>query len=1470
MRRRQLNLGFLAGVVVAPFVVGGFMYVVHEYMELRNAPFRLASAKKAQDEAHRLSEAALQKMGKDREKILKAAAISRSKALKFCSNYVKRKPRDPEGWVTLGFTEADSGSIQPAYLHLERAIQDLPERTDVRKKLVELGIMMRRFSDAEVHLKDFLLKASPDDGDLMQQLVRCQVGRNEFSEAESTLRQIITLSPDRLTAYRTLAEVLEVKLHRSVDADAVINKMIDNNRFNGLAYYNRVGWVSRRLATLLLKQGQNGEEVTKLQKQLRSDAEEALRLLPDDADVTLMAFDTARKFGDNSRAREIVQIGLGKHPSDARFESALSDLEWIAGKGDESLAALERAVNLDSTDLEINSKFAQRLIERGKADNAKPIVSELRTAFAKAGRPTPFVDYLDGRIHISRSEWSSAILRLESARAGFRDEPQSASQVEFWLGQAYGAVNSPVQQLECYRRAVTKNPSWLAAKLQLAKALFVSNMLEDAEKEYRQICSMTQLLPDAYLGLAQTLIRLNQSKPLSERNWTEFDGLLKQLEQAQAEKLKSQLGILRAQRQLANEDFDAAAKTLQLAREQSPEKLDLWMAQVNLASSQRDWDQVNGLLKQADTLFGDTSTVRTVRGRIAIQQLSHEAAAIELRKLCIAPEQWVEQDRLQLAWEIAFVFYQIGEFDDAKRLLKTVCDAQPKNTQVRIQMLDIAIQTKDRQSIERILEELRSVAGERELWHYGKACLLVLEGEENKNLENFTAALSHLEKGDAIRPEWGRISKLSADILLRMGNSPSALVQYLKAIQLGEKSVDVTVPALEILVQERRFQDAENLIQQLHLSDVPFTKRMSQIEVDTLLQLGLKDQAFKLVDQLKNDPAVLLQPMWLGNVLLKLEKFESAESQFRNAIQVDATKSKPWIALVVCLAMSQQSEQAMAVIAQAKHAISEDQRLLAVGQCYEVIGKFDLANESYQTAMERSPNDLNIRNAWIEYLLRREAVPPSEIEIEVRKFLKEAEGKLKFDDQTQYSAQRKLIDVLIQQGTAEKIEEALLLVDGLIKQGGNERAQNQRLKVLILLIRQNRADRDQAIAILEKLIDEGADGDSRIEDRFQLAQLYELNDDLTKARTTLISILGSRKNDRRAFASLIKLAFLENQIPQAETYLNRLKQIAPNDAKTFVLESQLLIEQKKYDRLFILLSQYEARPAADGESRESSLNRKFQAAKQFTISMEKLNRRGDKKEAARFGSKAESVLRQIVSDRPQDVLSLAEFLAKTTRIESALKLLQEHLSAATWTTVVGIADSLKVNTSFTREQCLQLQNIIDQLKDPRVNPKISEREWESRSKVIADLLSWQGDSIASEAAYREAICRNPNDIVALNNLAVHIANSSINVVDLKKALDLVNEAIKKGGPRAPLLDTRGMVHLELGNSPKALADFDLALKEMKSAEGYFHRSLALQRLNRLEVADESLERAERLGLNENQLHPTQRKKLNELRIWLKR
>ena len=1473
MRRRQLNLGVLAGVVVAPFVLGGVIYLLHECMEWRNAPLKLASARKAQTDWRRQSEEALQETGDDRKTKREEAARSRSAAGSFVTNYVKRRPRDPEGWITLGFIEADSGRIQPAYLHLERAIKDLPERTDVRKKLAELGIVLGRFWDAEEHLKDFLLKASPNDRDLLEMLVRCQIGRSEFSQAESTLQKIIQTSPNRLTAYRTLAEVLEVKLQRSADADAVIDKMIDTNRGNGLAYYSRVGWLSKRLTNLLSQPGQNVDlsEVTRLQKQLQSDAEEALRLIPDDANVSLLAIDTARKFGNNDRAREIVQIGVEKHPSDARFESALSDLEWIAGKADESLAALDRAVQLDAKDLGIKSKYAQRLIDQGNAAKAESVVGELRTALVKASRPTAYVDYLEGRIHMIRSEWRSAILQFESARVGFRDDPQWASQAEFWLGQAYGAVNSPVQQLECFRRAVLKSPSWILAKLQLAKALFSSNLFQDAEKEYRQICGMTDPPLDAFLGLAHTLMRLNQSKPMNERNWTEFDGLLKQLEQAQPEKLIFPLGILRAQRQIVSDDVDGAAKTLQLARDQSPQKIELWMAQVNLACLQRDWDQVNDLLKQAEMEFGDTSTVRAMRGRIAIQRLSHESAAIELRTLSVAPQEWDKRDRLQLATEMAIDFSQIGQFDDAKRLLQTVCDAQPKNTRVRIQMLDIALRTKDRQLIEQILEEIRSVAGERELWHYGQACLLVIEEEENKNHENFTAALSHLEKAEALRPEWGRISKLSADILLRLGKAPSARVRYLKAIQLGEKSVDVTVPALELLLQERRFQYAGHLIQQLHLSDVPFTERMSQIELETLLQLGLKDRAFKLVAQLMNDPELHLQPIWLGNVLLRLEKFELAESQYRAAIQVDATKSQPWIELVTCLAMSRRPEQAMAVIAEAKQSVSEDQRLLAVGQCYQLLGEFDLAHESFQSAMEQSPNDLNIRRVWIESLSRRKELPA--IEIEVRKFLKEAEGKLKFDDQAELWAQRKLISVLTQQGNGEKFDEALLLVDELIKRGGNELAQNQRLKVDILLTRQNRANRDQAIAILEELIDQGADGDSKIEDRFRLAPLYVLNDELKKARKTLISNLGSKTDDHRVFQALIKLEFLENQIPEAEASLNRLKEIAPDDATTIALESQLLIEQKKYDQLFKRLSQFEARPAAVGESPDSSLNRKVQAANQYAIAMEKLNQRGEKEEAARFESKAESVLKKIVSERPQDVLVMAVFLAKTSRIESALGILQDHVSAATWAHVVSIAESLKVNSRFTSEQCLRFQNIIHQIKDPQVNRKISEQEWDSLSNVIADMLSWQDEASASkaaEAAYRELILQNSNDNVALNNLAVHIANTSSKVADLNAALALVNKAIASSGRLAHLLDTRGMVYFELGNSPKALADFTSSLREMKSAEAYFHLALAQTRLNVFGTAAISLERADLMGLSESQLHPAQRKKLRDLRKWLKK
>jgi len=118
--------------------------------------------------------------------------------------------------------------------------------------------------------------------------------------------------------------------------------------------------------------------------------------------------------------------------------------------------------------------------------------------------------------------------------------------------------------------------------------------------------------------------------------------------------------------------------------------------------------------------------------------------------------------------------------------------------------------------------------------------------------------------------------------------------------------------------------------------------------------------------------------------------------------------------------------------------------------------------------------------------------------------------------------------------------------------------------------------------------------------------------------------------------------------------------------------------------------------------------------------------------------------------------------------------------------------------------------------------------------LLGRLQMDEGNLDAARDALEDALRRNPNYNVALNDLAYVLAEQG---TDLDRALDLARKA-REGLPHsAAVADTLGLVYLRRDLARAALVEFDAAVDLAKDprgpiAEYHFHRGLALEKLER--------------------------------------
>ncbi len=1430
----KVNVKLLIIIPITFLILCLMVYGIHEFQMSRNSSAYIREAKRAQA-----------------EKRLDAAA---SHLLR----YTMLKPDNVEGQVLFGMVLAEISETHPqqlssAYVVLEKAIGLDPSNDEVRRKLAKLAAQNGRFAEAIDNI-NHLLKDFPDDIELLDLLSDCHVLRGDYNESEAILESAIAKAPDRLLSYLKLANLRQLKLNRPADAVLPINQMVAANSENPQAYANRSEWLLERLNELKnlsrLNRDKGQEFAPEILRQADEDAQVALKLAPDDLEIIVLGIQIAFELRRKDELRALALRGIERHPKDPRFYLAISELEKNESNGSASITVLNQGVAAIPDNLQLRWALADALIDAGEYSEAKGQIDKLR----KGAFPDVLVQFLEAKISIFNRDWLVGIGQLEALRQGLRDKSDLMKQIELWLGFAYRETKSFDQQLVCFRRSAALDPSYLPARLALAETLMNGNMLPEAISEFEQIYAAPKSPASASIGLAKCILLWNLDNPVRLQRWDVFERALSRLEQSELPpSIWAQIAILRMERLVSASKRDEAEKLISAAREKYPDQIELWTAQIALAQVAKDTERCDELFQEALLRFGDTVSLRELKGRYLVQQQGAKSAG-ELVKLTTDNPSWTNSDRVKLASSLASQFLAINDLENAAKQGLIASQAEPTNLSIRLVLLDVAVAAKRSDLMQQVLDECRTIAGEGAMWHFGTALLLtkIQEPDQPALLD----AISHLKKSRILAQSWSRIPLLMGALYERLGDQKSAVDQFLEAVRLGDRNPAVTSHTLSLLFNARRFEEAESVIKQLRETQSTFTSEMAQTEVDIALQLGRVDAAIQATEQLVRNSKNVVDPVWLGRVYGSLGKFAQAEAQFRRAIKMDGKKSIAWINLVKVLTLAKQPDAAMQAIEEAKATIEEDRSDLAIAFCYELAGKSDLALATYRSAFEKSPDDVAVGLGLVDFLLKTGAAQNAEVVL--RKLVKSSSGDDENSRNQRRLIHRKLANLLINGGGQEQLNEALALVERNLGNSPSVAAEDLRLKAIILANGPTALQHEQAVAILERLV-QGAPGNAPLaDDQFLLARLYLQAGDRINARIQLRKLIGSNKSEGRFILAYAQLCLQSDEPTEAELYLSFLQKLAPNDLSTIDLEAQVLFAKGRYTEVSSLLKGLNTGRLKDSMKLDAAVAARLWAAKRLEEFSRRLEKMGETADATALSRDAEELYAKYVKDRPEEMLVFAEFLGKENQVDRALDLLQEHGPKAKVYRVASVVFAIMRNAYTTPVQLARLQELMKSLSTNIEDRTIIDI-------VSADLLSWRGAYQEATALYKEILRKDERQIPVLNNLAVLLALTGD---DYQEADRLLKKAIEIAGPLDALLDSSGIVKLASGHPETAIVDFEKALRIRESAERRFHAAEAYTRLKRYEAARKSLDRADKLQLSDQELHPLERPALKSIRAEL--
>ena len=1410
MRTLNVRLVVVLFFAAVASIIG--IYCLHSYQLRRNAYVYRDASERAIERA--------KKAGEDNNKVLEEEEYR--EAMKNYRLYLQSRPEDTDVLEEYAILSADRArdvhAFGKAFGRLEHVLRADPDRTPVRRRLVDVAMTLHRYQDAKEHLEEVLLKKSPGDPVLLSLYGQCQAEMGDHALAMETFKKAIERGPDQVEVYSRLAAILRFRFSRAKEADQWMEKLVTANPKSAKAH---------TLYGSYLANVGSGDEAL-------SEALQALQLAPNDREALRLAAHCCIAKGEIDLARQYAEHGIELYPDNVTMYAALADVEMQAQNQDKAIQVLEKGLKVTDRSPYLLDSLAQVLIDARQLERAQEIIKELRKM---PQYPKENITYVEARIEFAEGHWLAARQGFERIRGSLAMTPALLKQVDTWIGECQGAVGDYDQQVQACRRALAIDPFYPPARTGMIDALRASGHMDEALDEYARLARLGRMNFESALELLRMMTVNALRQDFADRNWEPVEKALEQVEQMQPGSPKTT--IIRAEILVGQNRMADAERLLQEAYDKNPRQTDLLTTLASLAARQQDWNKAEKLLEESQKLQGDSVEQRLAQAHYLLQRYDKDASE-RLRELAKDNGKFSKAQLVQLWNGLLGGAMKIDDDAESKRLCQLIAEKEPANIQIRCLLFEQGLKAKDDAVMDQALAEIEKIAGQTAYWSYGQAVRLAERAQGRKDAnELLDQALGYLAKARKLRQSWTRIPLLTGEFCFQQGKWNEALKNYQEAIEAGERNPVAIQKTVRLLFQQQRYADAYQLLRRLESQQMPFSPELNRRGAESALFQGEFDRALEMARKAASQDSKNYQEhIWLGQVLGVLGNrakingqtaqaeplLSEAEKSLRRAVELEPHAPEAWVALVQFLSTSRSADETAKAVAEAATNVPPDQAPLALAQCYEAANDREAAQKQCEIALAASPQDSTVIRFVADFYAHTGKSDLAEALL--RKII---DGAVKTSEADVSWARRQLAAILASRGPYANIVKARELIEKNLS--ADERSLADRRAMAGLNARDpNRSRHEEAIGILEGILREQS---ATSQDRFALAQLYLALGSWTKANAQFRNLLISYGNEPTFLTAYIAALLQHGEIFNAEAYLDRLEKISPNELSTISLRAAVLASKNELDRALGLLNGFIDRVDVQPADPNERLRRVAEEVEQLG---QRLKKPGQESRAEQCTRRARVLFETYVDANPRQVLILVAFLGRQDDLDGALNLLDRNPVTDSGT-LAQVCAFLLSSGKADKEQLQRLDGILQTAlsRSDRPVPLLL---------TMAGLHTRRARYADAEALYREVLGKE-NNVTALNNLAVLLA---LQGVKLDESLKLVNQAIEIAGPLAAMLDSRASVYTALGHPKEALKDLDEAIANVESPVWLFHQARAYEESGQRTSAVAAMRKAMKKGL----------------------
>jgi len=767
------------------------------------------------------------------------------------------------------------------------------------------------------------------------------------------------------------------------------------------------------------------------------------------------------------------------------------------------------------------------------------------------------------------------------------------------------------------------------------------------------------------------------------------------------------------------------------------------------------------------------------------------------------------------------------------------------------------------------------------------------------------------------RPSWREAHTQLALVEWGLDNADAGFEQANQAFELGERSQQLINGMVGYLQSRRRDAELLSLVEKVRAEGRNTPESLLRSGVDALTRGGNVEGALELlreVDDRSTDDGVFEALLMIS----RGEDLPRAEELLRLGLNGGGFRAEAAAAaLVKLLIREKRATEVIPLLAEIEAKVADEpagRRSALLGDCRELMGQTDEALALFRAASQEDPARTEFYRRHQDFLIRQRKFPEA---IAMQKKLlayRESQSEPVPEEQ-------RLRLAAISSDAASTYEEYQAAIEMIT--GGKplgELSVNA-LRVLMRALPRSslKSDRERMIAVLDELQKrlQQSDADRRLK-AFLLQEAGRWNDSwvlykelmhdnptdpllmstFVQAATTqkdpspallkdmdksLEVLLSTEPNSFRTAAARARyLAATKREteaVPVLERFLNRINSVEVSSLFEELLRMRQagyvreLITQKAAERtdryaanVIAIAPQLLANPETSGEIDRALQSYLGEADVRDRVRNSMKLSIAEMCESLGSIELAEQILLDVRKgwDGPGLDVVLAGFYSRQNRPEEALKIvdgLKNVPDVLVAQVGVGVLRAAKVDA----EQARPFEDRILQLQRKAVDKDAN--SWQVFTMALTDLYDHLGRFDEGAKLYRALLAKNPSNPVALNNLAWLLAFSD-QASDRDEAVKMINEAVRLAGPVAELLDTRGVVLMQVGRAEQAVAALQTAVRESPTPNSLFHLAVAELRAERRADARKTYERALSLGFSVDKLHALETGLLSELKTGL--